>query len=471
MRKNIALYMFMGVSFYGCTHAKIKKKPNIIYILADDLGYGDLSCYGQKKINTPNIDKLASEGMSFTQHYSGCTVCAPSRSCLLSGQHTGHTFIRGNVEVQPEGQLPIPSETFTLAKMLKKNGYKTGAFGKWGLGFPGSQGDPNFQGFDEFFGYNCQLLAHHYYPDHLWHNQNKVVLSENKNCQKKTYAPILIQEEALNFIENNKENPFFLYMPTIMPHAELAIPEENLKKYRGKFLPEKIYKGVNGIENYVPGGYCTQLESHAAFAAMIDLLDQQVGEIIDKVKTLGIEDNTIIVFTSDNGPHMEGGADPDYFNSNGILRGYKRDLYEGGIRVPLIVKWPNKIKTNSKSDHISAFWDIMPTFADIVNEELDTKIDGLSILPTLLNKGIQKQHEALYWEFHELGGRQAIRNGDWKLIKLNAKNSNKTVLELYDLKKDPSEKYNLADSHSDIVQEMSAYFQNSREISNEFPDL
>jgi len=449
--------------------AKELQKPNIIYILADDLGYGDLSCYGQQKFKTPNIDKLATQGMLFTQHYSGSTVCAPSRSALLTGMHTGHTVVRGNKEMEPEGQYPIPDDTYTLAEVMKKAGYRTGAFGKWGLGYPGSEGDPISQGFDTFYGYNCQRLGHHYYPDHLWSNKDSIVLKGNAGLSKQTYAPSLIHEKTLQFIEQNKSNPFFLYVASIIPHAELAAPEELMEKYRNKFLPEKVFKGVDDGPKYRKGSYASQSESHAAFVAMIDLLDQQVGEIMDKVKELGIEDNTIIVFTSDNGPHKEGGADPDYFNSNGDFKGTKRDLYEGGIRVPMIAKWPGKIKANSKTDHISAFWDVFPTFSQITGLEVPANIDGISFLPEILgNQENQKKHQYLYWEFHEKGGRQALRKGNWKAVKYNVlKNPNKRM-ELYDLANDVGEENNVAKQYPDVVQEMEAIFLEARTSSDVF---
>ena len=359
--------LLAGVSLYLCTVCtgtaknKPEVKPTIIYILADDMGYGDLSCYGQKKYQTPNIDKLANAGIRFTQHYSGSTVCAPSRSSLMTGMHTGHTPIRGNYEMEPEGQFPIAKETFTVAEMLKEAGYATGAFGKWGLGYPGSEGDPNMQGFDEFYGYNCQRQGHNYYPYYLWHNQQKEILEGNKDHETGDYAPELIHRQALKFIEDHKDEPFFLYYPSIIPHAELVAPENYMDKHRGKYEPEKNYKGVDEGPSYKNGGYCSQPEAHAAFAAMINLLDDQVGEIVAKLEELGIADNTLIIVTSDNGPHMEGGADPNYFNGNNVFRGFKRDLYEGGIRVPMVAAWPGKIKAGQVSDHISAFWDMMPT--------------------------------------------------------------------------------------------------------------
>ncbi|WP_421918887.1 arylsulfatase [Marinifilum sp.] len=445
-------------------------KPNIIYILADDLGYGDLSCYGQKNFSTPNIDKMASEGMMFTQHYAGSTVCAPSRSCLMTGLHTGHTPIRGNMEWEPEGQIPMPNEIITLPKILKNTAYVTGAFGKWGLGYPGSEGDPNQQGFDEFYGYNCQRLAHNYYPNHIWHNQGKVILEGNQGNEMNVYAPELIHKEALKFIEKNKDKPFFMFYPNVIPHAELLIPEEKLKEFRGAFLPEKVYNGAKpGDKRFREGAYGYQEESHAAFAAMVKLLDQQVGDILNKLKELGLDKNTIVVFTSDNGPHQEGGADPDYFDSNGIYRGYKRDLYEGGILEPMIAWWPEKIKSGTKTNHVSAFWDVLPTFAEIVGADVPNEIDGISFLPTLLGNENQKQHESLYWEFHERGGRQAVRKGDWKLVRYNVFKPERTTTELYDLSVDPMENNNLAKEYPNVVHDLMEIMNQIRKESDLFP--
>lgn len=444
------------------------RKPNIIYILADDLGYGDLSCYGQDLFSTPNIDKLAANGMLFTQHYSGNTVCAPSRSALMTGQHTGHTFVRGNKEIQPEGQYPIPDNTYTLAEALKKAGYATGAFGKWGLGFPGSEGDPVNQGFDTFFGYNCQRMGHHYYPHHLWSNKDSIVLEKNAGKQKGTYAPDLIHEEVLSFMETNKDQPFFLYVPSIIPHAELIAPDSIMDKYRGKFLPEKNYEGYDDGPNYRRGPYESQDEAHAAFVAMIEILDQQVGEIVQKVEDLGLTDNTLIIFTSDNGPHQEGGADPEYFDSNGPLRGVKRDLYEGGIRVPFIASWPSHIQAGTTSDHISAFWDFFPTVADISGIDAPADIDGVSYLPTLLGQEDQPEHEYLYWEFHEKGGRIAVRKGQWKAVRYNVLKEPDAPMELYDLSTDIGETSDVAAAHPDIVAQMQEIFRTARTPSEVF---
>ena len=472
--KNAVLFFSLVLLFAGngCRkqeQAEKPQKPNIVYILADDLGYGDLSCYGQTRFQTPNIDKMASEGMLFTQHYAGCTVCAPSRSSLMTGQTTGHTPIRGNKEVEPEGQWPIPGSTFTMAEMLKKAGYVTGGFGKWGLGYPGSEGDANMQGFDEFYGYNCQRMAHNYYPSHLWNNQKKIILQENTGANLAEYAADSIHQHALQFIEKNKDKPFFLYYPSTIPHAELLLPEKYMKEYEGKLLPEKSYKGAEpGDPGFRNGSYGTQPQGHAAFAAMVTLLDKQVGEILAKLKELGLDDNTTVIFSSDNGPHLEGGADPDYFNSNGPLKGYKRDLYEGGIREPMIAWWPGIIKPGIKSNHISAFWDVMPTIAELTGIKTPENIDGISFLPTLLSESGQKEHEYLYWEFHEQGGRKALRKGNWKLVQYNVLKPEQTTTELYDLSTDIGEEHNVADEHPEIVKELLEQMKSARTESEVF---
>jgi arylsulfatase A-like enzyme len=440
-------------------------RPNIIYILADDLGYGDLGCYGQKKISTPNIDSLASLGMIFKRHYAGSTVSAPSRCCLMTGLHTGHAFIRGNRETGNEGQYPLPRNAFTVAELLKKAGYVTGAFGKWGLGMNGTEGDPNSQGFDTFFGYLCQRYAHRYYPEYLWNNGEKYFLEGNDWNHKTTYAPDVIFNKSLDFIKQNKDASFFLYLPVIIPHAELLPPEDSLfLKYLGSF-PESPF-GENseispfngndyGEEDFNISGYAGQETPHAAFAAMVSRLDYYVGELMDLLNELGLDENTLIIFSSDNGPHKEGGGDPDFFDSNGPLKGYKRDLYEGGIRIPMIAAWKNKIKPGSVSNHVSAFWDIMPTFADLVNQKIPGKTDGISLLPELTGeKGIE-EHDYLYWEFSEQNGKIAVLRGDWKYIRTNALNEGQVVNELYNLKDDESESVDLSAEYPEIMNEMS----------------
>ena len=463
----LSLLLVPGLIF--SSHAQ-ERNPNIIFILADDLGYGDLSCYGQKRFTTPNIDRLATEGMKFTNHYAGAPVCAPSRSALMTGLHTGHTFIRGNKEVMPEGQWPLPGDSQTMLKMFKSAGYITGVFGKWGLGSPGSEGAPERQGVDNFFGYNCQRLAHNYYPAHLWENEQKIELGGNRGAAKGDYAPLLIHEKAMAFLETNKDKPFFLFYPMVIPHAELAAPEEYMSRFRGKFPPEEKFDGVDaGEPNYQTGGYGSQDEPHAAYAAMISLMDEQVGDVIRKIAALGLDENTLIIFTSDNGPHVEGGADPEYFDSNGILRGFKRDLYEGGIRVPMIVRWSGVIKGATVSEHISAFWDVMPTFADLLKIKTD-KTDGISFLPTL--KGDtrrQQQHKHLYWEFHEQGGRRALRQGDWKLVQYDWNKDVPAQFQLYNVRTDPSETKDVAATFPERVKSLKAVMVREHVPSPVFP--
>jgi len=467
--RSVLLSLLMFTILSGCQQKETKDTlPNIVYFIADDLGYGDLSCLGQEKFSTPNIDRLARDGMLFTQHYSGSTVCAPSRSALMTGQHTGHTPIRGNKSISPEGQWPISDATFTLAELLQQKGYVTGGFGKWGLGGPGTEGDPVFQGFDVFFGYNCQGKAHNYYPRHLWDNLEKVILHENEGSQEGIYGPNLIHEKALEFIETNKEKPFFLFYPNVIPHAELFAPEKYMEMFRGKYLPEKEYQGYDEGPKFRDGPYGSQPESHAAFAAMVTLLDNQVGEVIDKIAELGLSENTLVIFTSDNGPHLEGGADPDYFNSNGIYTGYKRDLYEGGIRVPTIAWWPGKIAPNSQTDHLSAFWDVFPTLAELTGQEIQNNVDGISFLPTLLGKEGQQEHEYLYWEFHEKNGRQAIRKGDWKLVRYDVFSPENTTTELYNIAQDPAETRNVAEENQVITKELLHLLEGARTESPVF---
>lgn len=466
--------LFLGLIAGSCISqtkdAKQKtKKPNIVYIVADDLGYGDLSLFGQDKFETPNIDKLAERGMVFTQHYAGTTVSAPSRASLFTGKHTGHCYTRGNREIMPEGQEPLASTEFTITEMLKEGGYVTGAFGKWGLGYPASEGAPENQGVDRFYGYNCQRLGHSYYPYHLWDDEDKEVLVENADGENRAYAPSLIHQQALRFIEQNKDTTFFMYYPTIIPHAELAAPDSLIAKFRGKYGEEKAYKGVDkGNKGFRLSGYASQAEPHATFAAMVTLLDIQVGEIVKKLEDLGLMDNTLLVFTSDNGAHKEGGADPLFFDSNGPFRGYKRDLYEGGIRVPTIMVWDNKIEAGSTTNHISAFWDVMPTFADVAGQPIPKGIDGISFLPTLLGKK-QPQHKFLYWEFHEGGGRQAVRMGDWKGVRLNMSDNPNAPIELYNLSTDISESNNVAEKFPEIVKQIDEIMKKEHIKSDIFP--
>lgn len=425
---------------------------NVIYILADDVGYGDIGCYGQQKIKTPNIDRMAQEGMLFTQHYAGCTVSAPSRCSLMTGLHTGHSQIRGNKEIKPEGQQPMTEDTYTLGKLMKSAGYTTGIFGKWGLGYPGSTSVPANMGFDEFFGYNCQRQAHSYYPDHLWHNNDTVFLHENDNEGRKIYSQDLIHEQALKFIRDNKDKPFYAMLTYTLPHAELNLPHDSIYQMYENAFEEVPYDGKMG--------YHPSEKPYASFAAMVTRLDKYVGDVMAELKELGLDKNTIVIFTSDNGPHREGGANPDYFQSYGPLKGVKRDVYEGGIRVPMIAWGPEKIKAGVKSEHISAFWDVMPTLAELTGVTLPEAGDGISFLPTLLSEGEQKQHDYLYWEFHELNGREALRSGNWKLIRQPV--VGETILELYDLSSDIHEDNNLSQQNPEKVKELEVLMDGAR---------
>ncbi|SDR70373.1 Arylsulfatase A [Polaribacter sp. KT25b] len=479
--KYLFIISLFSTFIISCTQEKketvsVKKQPNIIYILADDMGIGDLGVYGQTKIHTPNLDLLASRGMKFTQHYSGAAVCAPSRSTLMTGQHTGHTPIRGNKQLveDKEGQVPLPKNSVTIAEILKDAGYTTGMFGKWGLGF--GEGDPNNQGFDEFYGYNDQKLAHRYYPPYLNHNQKLDSLKGNDWTHKVTYSPDKIRDHRLQFLEDNKDKPFFAYIPLVLPHAEIISPNDSIfKMYDGKFketpfTADNKYTSDYG-PNIVPHEYAPCDKPLATYASMITRIDAYVGEVIAKIEELGLTENTIIMFASDNGPSPEGGTNPDFFDSNSEFRGYKRDLYEGGIRAPFIAVWPNKIKEGSVTDHVSTFWDVLPTLTEITNTKNPDNIDGISFLPTLLNKDTQKTHDHLYWEFNIRGGRKAIRKGNWKGVwnNINSKGNKKGSFELYDLSKDVGETNNIAKSNPSKVKELKQIMTEARIDSNVFP--
>jgi arylsulfatase A-like enzyme len=423
-------------------------KPNVIFILADDLGYGDLGCYGQRRIQTPNIDRMAREGMRFTQCYAGSTVCAPSRSCLMTGKHTGHAVHRGNRN--------IPLTDPTVAEVLKKAGYRTGMVGKWGLGEPETVGVPSKRGFDSFFGYLNHRHAHNYYPDHLWRNETRVpikgnVVADGVATKRVTYSPDLIEEEALAFLDRSHKGPFFLYLCFIQPHAN----------------NEKGRKDGNGMETPTDAPYSAERwpQAQKNHAAMITRMDASVGKVLRKLAELGIDKNTIVFFSSDNGPHREGGADPAFFQGWGPLRGFKRDLTEGGIRVPMIVRWPGQVKAGSVNTHVWAFWDFLPTAAELAGAKPPADIDGMSVVPTLLGKGEQKRHEFLYWEFHERGSQFAVRMGDWKAIRpaLDA------PLRLYDLAKDLHEDNDVAAKHPEVVAKIEAYLKTARTASKEWP--
>jgi len=427
-------------------------RPNIVFILADDLGYGDLGCYGQKQILTPHLDQMAAEGMKFTHCYAGSTVCAPSRCALMTGRHTGHCTVRGNALV------PLRPEDITVAELLKEANYATALIGKWGLGEPGSTGIPNRQGFDDFFGYLNQRHAHNSYPDYLWKNEEKVRLPGNvlgpvDNVSIKTgqHSHDLFTEEALNWLGKQRTQPFFLYLAYTIPHAN---NERGRAEGDGMEVPSDA--------PYSDKPWPQPQKSHAA---MITRLDRDVGRLFARLKELGLDENTIVFFTSDNGPHKEGGADPKFFNSSGPLQGFKRSLHDGGIRVPMLVRWPGHIRPGTVNDHVWALWDFLPTAAELAGVKAPAEIDGLSIVPTLLGEEGQKQHEFLYWEFHEGGSKQAVRMGDWKAVREKPG----APLELFNLQHDISEAHDIAAKHPEIVQKIEAYLAHARTESKEWP--
>lgn len=420
------------------------RQPNIVFILADDLGYGGLGCYGQKRYLTPEIDRLAAEGMRFTQHYAA-SVCAPSRSALMTGMHTGHTPIR-----TLGGFKTLAAEDVTVAEVLKTVGYATGCFGKWGMGYDeGNPGNPTRQGFDEFFGQLHHIHAHFYYPFFLWKNEERFPLPENEGHRRIRYSEDEIQRQALDFIRRRHDQPFFAYVAYSIPHFELTVPEDSLAPYRGRW--EKV--ALPGLKD----GYIDSPDSFAAFAGMMSRLDRHVGELLDLLRELGIEQDTIVVFSSDNGPQA-GTWKPvaDFFRGAGPLRGYKSDFYEGGIRVPFIARWPGRIPAGTTSDLVSAFWDFLPTAAELAGAEAPA-VDGISMVPTLLQNGVQKKHDFLYWEYpqHNLAppeagsfhGYRAVRMGDWKAVQPRPD----APFELYNLAADPGENQDLAVSHGELM--------------------
>lgn len=441
----------------GCTQQKAEPppaaRPNILFILADDLGYGDLGCYGQQRIRTPQLDRMASEGLRFTQHYAGSAVCAPSRCCLLTGLHTGHARIRGN------DRRPLQPEDITAARRLQEAGYRTGIIGKWGLGEAGSTGIPTRQGFDSFFGYLNQTHAHNYYPEFLWRNEEKVLLPNEVrhpagrpahpggvSVNRAVYSHDLFIEEAEEFIRGSGQQPFFLYLALTIPHANNEAGAEGMEvpdlgEYAGEDWPA----------------------AQKAYAAMITRMDEGVGRLLRLLKELDIDGRTIVFFSSDNGPHREGGADPTFFKSSGPFRGIKRDLYEGGIRVPMIVRWPGVIGAGRQSEHVSAFWDFFPTCMELAELAAPENVDGISFVPVLFGdeKG-QKKHSYLYWELHEAGGKQALRVGRWKAIRQNLAEDPNAPIELYDLETDLAESRNRAEEYPQVVQKMERLFETVR---------
>ncbi len=434
------------------------KKPNIIYILADDLGYGDLGCYGGRVIQTPRIDQMRAEGLKLTQHYSGSCMCAPTRSSLMTGKHTGHGRVRHNgSHLQPGKEPALLDEDVTIGEVLQKAGYATGVVGKWGLGDAGSSGLPNRQGFDHWFGYLDQTLAHHYYPEFLWRNEQKVVFPDNPE-KRAHYSHDLFTEEGVTFIkkQHSEEKPFFLYMAYTIPHVDLDVPDDSKAPYIGKIQEGEPYG--------TPGGqhYRHEPQPRATFAGMVSRLDRDVGRLLDLLRELGIAENTLVIFSSDNGPTSAGGADPDFFDGNGPLRGIKFELYEGGIRAPFVAWWPGVIPAGSESGHISAHWDMLPTFAELAGSPYAEEIDGISMAPLLTGRvADQAQHGHLYWEAYNSGVRQAVRKGKWKLIRHNAVDMKAQKLELYDLETDLGETTNLAEQQPGRTAELLALMQAS----------
>ncbi len=469
-----------AVALAACAPEPVVTPPNIVYMLADDLGYGELGSYGQTRIRTPHLDALAAAGMRFTQHYSGSPVCAPSRATLLTGLHTGHSQIRDNFEVggypDPDelGQMPLDSGTYTIGTMLQRAGYVTGAIGKWGLGGRETLGQPRFQGFDYFFGYLDQQLAHNFYPTHLWRSGTRVPLDnpyfhphqrfdgddpadaeQYRGYQGAEYSLDVMADDALDFIERHRDQPFFLYLPFTVPHLALQVPDSSLAEYEGMF-DEQPYLGDRG--------YLPHHRPLSAYAAMITRMDAHIGRILDKLDELGLDENTIVMFTSDNGTTYTGGVDADYFDSTAGLRGLKGSVYEGGIRVPLIVRWPGNVQAGSVSDHVSSFWDVMPTLAEAAGTPVEGEIDGISFLPTLLGVPGQRSVPPLYWEYHGLwNGAQAVRLGRWKGVRLGGHDDPDAPIELYDLDADPGETLDVAAEHPDVIERLRAVMRSRTE--------
>ncbi|MEE8468142.1 MAG: arylsulfatase [Planctomycetota bacterium] len=414
-----------------------ERRPNVVYILADDLGWGELGSYGQEKIATPHLDRMAREGLRFLQHYAGAPVCAPSRCVLMTGMHSGHATVRDNLEHKPEGQEPIFAADVTIGEVLQGAGYVTGCFGKWGLGFPGSEGDPLQQGFDRFYGYNCQRQAHNFYPRYLWDDDRRVELEGNdRGLTGQQFSHDLIAAEALEFIREHRAESFFCYVPFTIPHLALQVPERTLARYRGRW-EETPYTGQSYLPHPTP---------RAAYAAMITHMDESVGQILDLLKELQLDEDTLVLFTSDNGPtHLKQQVDVDFFGSSGGLRGLKGSVYEGGLRVPLIACWPGHVTAGTKSEHVSGFQDVLPTLADLAGAPTPEGVDGVSFLPTLLGRPEdQRQHSYLFWDFPGYGGQLAIREGRWKAVRRGLRRDPDSPLELYDLETDLSEAHDVA---------------------------
>jgi arylsulfatase A-like enzyme len=490
-RLLVSMACAAGLMFSGTPRVdagdKKTRPPNIIFILADDLGYGELGCYGQQKIKTPHLDRLAARGMRFTQHYAGNAVCAPSRCVLMTGKHPGHAAVRTNLATPPEGQHPLPEGTVTLARLLHALGYATGAFGKWGLGGPGSTGVPDKQGFDQFFGYLCQGRAHNSYPPSLWENGRKVPLKNPaiklpdklpkgadpkdrdnyKAYQGNEYSPDVIAERARKFIRDNKDRPFFLFVPTTVPHLALQVPDDSVAEYRGKW-DDPPYVGGKG--------YLPQHSPRAAYAAMVTRMDREVGRIMDLISELGLDEDTVFVFSSDNGPlgGRYAGTDSLFFFSTAGLRGFKGSLYEGGIRVPCLICWRGRIRRGTTSERVTGFEDWLPTLLDLTGNAraIPPGLDGISFGPTLLGK-LQEPRPFLYREFPSYGGQQLLRLGDWTGIRQNLvpgkKGKPNLHTQLYNLRDDPGQKRDVSAEHPDVVAGIERIFLEQHTPSEAFP--
>jgi arylsulfatase A-like enzyme len=469
----------------SCTTTQESRHPNVIYIYADDLGYGDLGCYEQQYIRTPHIDRIASEGILFTQHYSGAPVCAPARSSVMTGKHLGNAAVRDNYEIKDSlafntGQAPLPKDEVTIGEMLKESGYTTAFIGKWGLGSMASEGAPNKQGFDFFYGYNDQVHAHNHYPEFLWRNETQEFFPGNnvpsvhpripreqevdsrkeyKKYMGKTNSQDAMTSEAIQFIKKNREQPFFLFLAYIIPHKALQVPDEYLESYNGVF-DEEPYDGKRG--------YTPHPRPLSAYAAMITKMDSDIGKIIQELIDLNIDENTIVMFTSDNGPAVGGGLDPRFFNSSGGLRGVKGQLYEGGIRVPFVAKWPGKIEPGSRSDLISAHYDLKATFAELTGRKVE-ETDGISFLPVLTGRAAeQREHNYLYWEFPGGGGQYAVRKGEWKGVRRNIKRNPHARWEVYNLDNDPGELNDLSEEYPHLISEFEEIV--NKRTPSEYPE-
>jgi len=455
------LAAFLAVLLLALAPAPQERPPNVIFILADDLGYGELGSYGQTKIRTPVLDRMAAEGMRFTDFYCGNAVCAPSRCVLMTGKHAGHAYVRDNREALPEGQVPIPADSVTIAELLKDKGYATAAIGKWGLGAPGSTGDPNRHGFDLYYGVNCQRVAHNHYPTYFYRNSERIALPGNDGTLKgKQYAQDLLEKESLDFIRTHADKPFFLYVPFLIPHVSLQVPEDSLAEYKGLW-EETPYTGDHG--------YLPHPTPRAAHAAMITRMDRSVGRILDLLATLKIDRDTMVMFSSDNGSiDVAGGHDLAFFQANGPLRSEKGYLYEGGIRIPCIARWPGHIAPGSVSHAPATFYDLLPTFCALGGANVPKDTDGRSIVPILTGASAAPPHEFLYWEFASYGGQQAVRMGDWKGVRVNLFKG-KGELELYDLSKDLGEKENVAAQNPEIAAKIREIMKREHTPSPVFP--